>query len=149
MQKYGCRIGDRSSRRLLAKAVCKMLGSVEKFTSSYHPQTNGMVERLNHTVCQMLAHLIADHQKDWDVMLGHVIAAHNNNISRGTGLASNQVQLGRYLRLPKTILEGREVPTGLGLRQEQAQYLKDVREKQMKAYRFVREEDNTTKEERT
>ena len=130
----------------VAKGVYKMLGSVKKFTSSYHPQTNGMVERLNHTVCQMLSHLIADHQKDWDVMLGHVVSAHNNSVSRGTGLAPNQIHLGRYLRLPMTILEGREVPTGLGLKQEQLEFLKWVREQQMKAYELVRKEDNITKE---
>ena len=39
-----------------------MLGSVKEYTSSCHPQTNGMVERLNHTLCQMLAYLIADDQ---------------------------------------------------------------------------------------
>ena len=40
------------------------LGTVNKFTSSFHPQTNGMVERLNHTLCQMLSYLIADDQKN-------------------------------------------------------------------------------------
>lgn len=69
----------------VARGVYKMLGSIKKFTSSYHPQTNGMVERLNHTLCQMLAHLVADNQRDWDAMLSHAISAHNNNVSRGTG----------------------------------------------------------------
>lgn len=66
----------------VAKGVFKVLGSVKKFTSSYHPQTNGMVERLNHTLCQMLSHLIADDQKNWDELLLHAIAAHSNNVSR-------------------------------------------------------------------
>ena len=39
--------------------MCETLGTVKKFTSSYHPQTNGMVERLNHTLCQMLCAMIA------------------------------------------------------------------------------------------
>lgn len=65
-------------------------------------------------------------------------------MSRGTGLAPNQVQLGRRLRLPMTILEGREVPTGLGLKQEQLEYLKGVRENQVKAYELARKEDSIT-----
>ncbi len=130
----------------VAKGVYKMLGTVKKFTSSYHPQTNGMVERLNHTVCQMLAHLIVDNQKDWDVMLGHVVAAHNNNVSRGTGLAPNQIHIGRYARVPMTILEGRDVPTGLGMKQEQLEYVRRMREKQLKAYELVRKEDQLTKD---
>ena len=40
-----------------------MLGSVKIITSSYHPQTNVKVEGLNHTLCQMLAYLIADDQR--------------------------------------------------------------------------------------
>ena len=59
----------------------------------YHPQTNGMVERLNHTLCQMLSYLIADDQKNWDEMLMHAVAAHNN-VSRGTWLAPNEVHIG-------------------------------------------------------
>ena len=36
----------------------------------------------------MLSYLIVDDQKNWDeMMLFHVVAAHNNNVSRGTGLA--------------------------------------------------------------
>ena len=61
-----------------------------------------MVERLNHTLCQMLSYLIADDQKNWDEMLMHAVAAHNN-VSRGTALAPNEVHIGRYPRLPMTI----------------------------------------------
>ena len=78
------------------RAVYETLGTVKKFTSSYHPQTNGMVERFNHTLCQMLSYLIPDVQKNWDGMLMHAVAAHNNSVSKGTGLAPNEVHFGRY-----------------------------------------------------
>ena len=70
---------------VVCREVFKILGSVKKFMSSYHPQTNGMVDRLNHTLCQMLACLIAEDQTNWNDMLLHAIAARNNNVSRGTG----------------------------------------------------------------
>lgn len=129
----------------VAKGVYKMLGSVKKFTSSYHPQTNGMVERLNHTLCQMLSHLIADNQDNWDEMLLHAVAAHNNNVSRGTGLAPNLVHIGRYPRLPMTILEGRGASGNQGLKSDQLNYLNLMRDRQVKAYELVREEDRITK----
>ena len=47
----------------VSRAVYETIGTIKKFTSSYHPQTNGMVGRLNHTLCQMLSYLIADGQK--------------------------------------------------------------------------------------
>ena len=83
-----------------------MLVAVKRFIRSAHAQTNGMFERLNHTLCQMLSHLIADNQTNWDELLLHAIAAHNNSVSRGTGLAPSEVHIGRYPRLPVTILEG-------------------------------------------
>ena len=90
----------------VCREVFKMLGSVKNYTSPYYPQTNCMVERLNHTLCQMLSYLITDDQKNWDEMLLHATAAHNNNASQGTGFAPNEVHIGRYPRLPMTILRG-------------------------------------------
>ena len=75
-----------------------------------------MVERLNHTLCQMLSYLIADDQKNWDEMLMHAVDAHKNNVSRGTGLAPNEVHIGRYPRLPMAMLEGRGVKGHQGLK---------------------------------
>ena len=97
--------------------LCMTAGTVQKFTSSY-PQTNGMVERLNHSLCQMLSYLIADDQKKWDEMLMHAVAAHNNNVISGTGRAPNEVllRIGRYPRLPITILEARGVNSHQGLK---------------------------------
>ena len=129
----------------VAKGVYKMLGTVKKFTSSYHPQTNGMVERLNHTLCQMLSHMMADDQANWDEMLPHAVAAHNNNVCRGTGLAPNLVHIGRYPRLPMTILERKGVSGNQGLKQDQLDYLDLVRDRQTKAYDLVRQEDLITK----
>ena len=36
---------------------------------------------------------IADDQENWDDIFLHAVAAHNNNVSRGTGLASNEVHI--------------------------------------------------------
>ena len=95
----------------------------------------------HHTLCQMLSHLVADNQTNWDELLLHAIAAHNNNVSRGTGLAPNEVHIGRYPRLPMTILEGRGVKGHQGLKRDQLDYLQLMRERQSRAYELVRKED--------
>ena len=82
-----------------------------------------MVERLNNTLCQMLSHLVADNQTNWDELLLHAIAAHNNIVSRGTGLAPNEVHIGPYPRLPMTIQEGRGARGHQGLRRDQLDFL--------------------------
>ena len=49
----------------------------------------------------------------------HAVAAHNKNVSRGTGLAPTEVHIvGRYPRLPITLLEGRGVREHQSLKQE-------------------------------
>ena len=100
-------LSDRGAELIsdVCREVFKVLGSVKKYMSSYHPQTNGMVERLNHTLCQVLSFLIADDQNKWDEMVLHAVPAHNNNVSRGTGLAPDEIHIGRYPRLPMTIKE--------------------------------------------
>ena len=66
-----------------------------------------------------------------------VVAAQNNNVSRGTGLApneANEVHIGRYPRLPMTILEGRGLKGYQDLKQDQLDYLELMRDRQVKAY---------------
>ena len=130
----------------VSRAVYETLEAVNKFPSSYHPQTNVMVDRLNHTLCQMLSYLIADNQRNWDDMLMHAVAAYDNNVSRGTGLAPNEVHIGRYPRLPMTTLQGRGIKGHQGLKQDQLDSLELMRNRQVKAYLVqIQEEDGLIK----
>lgn len=87
----------------VAKDVYRMLGTKKRFTSSFHPQTNGCVERLNHTVRQMLSHVVSSQQTDWDEYLLQECYCHNNHVSKATGLAPTEIHIGRYPRMPMTI----------------------------------------------
>jgi hypothetical protein len=50
----------------LMKEVSSII-SVRQITSTpYHPMTNGMVERFNETLKQMLKRMCSDRPKDWD-----------------------------------------------------------------------------------
>ena len=87
----------------LSQAVYKLLGVRKVATSSYHPNGNGGVERVNHTMAQMLAMVVNERQDDWDTHLPHVEFAYNNSVSTATGLAPNEVHINRLPRLPLTI----------------------------------------------
>ena len=89
----------------LATAVYKLLGIHKLTTSTYHPSGNGGVERVNHTMAQMLAMVCNEHQNDWDVHLPHVLYAYNNSVSAATGLAPNEVHIGHLPRLPLTVFD--------------------------------------------
>ena len=86
-------------------AVYKLLGVRKIDTSSYHPDGNGGVERVNHAMAQMLAMVVNELQNNGDVELPHVEFAYNNSVSAATGLAPNEVHMGRLPRLPLTIFE--------------------------------------------
>jgi transposase InsO family protein len=47
-------------------AVCRELGIAKIFTTAYHPQTNGQVERVNRTIINSLQCYVERRQNDWD-----------------------------------------------------------------------------------
>ena len=49
------------------QAVCKALNIHNAFTTAYHPQTNGQVERFNRTLKSARRRYVAEDQKSWDV----------------------------------------------------------------------------------
>ena len=73
----------------LSLAVYKLLGTRKKATSAHYPNGNGGVERVNHTMVQMLAMVVNERQDNWDAHLPHVEFACNNSVSAATGLAPN------------------------------------------------------------
>ena len=84
----------------LANIVYDRLGIHKVNTSSYHPCTNGGVERVNHVLAQMLSIVGNEQQTEWDVLLPHVPSAYNNSVNAATGLAHNKILVGR---LPKAM----------------------------------------------
>ena len=89
----------------LSQAVYQLLGVCKLATSSYHPNCNGGVERVNNTMAPMLAMAVNERQVDWDLHMPHVEFAYNNSVSAAMGLAPNGVHMGRLPRLPLTVFD--------------------------------------------
>ena len=62
-------------------------------TSTYHPQTNGQVDRYNRTVLAMLRCYVGEHQDDWDHYAPMLTYAYNNSVHRATGTTPFQLVL--------------------------------------------------------
>ena len=73
------------------------------FTTSYHPQTDGLVERLNGTLVQSLSQYVSSDQKDWDEHLSSVLLAYRVSPSEVTGDSSFFLLYEREPRLPMNV----------------------------------------------
>ena len=76
-------------------SVCQLLGVMNAFTSAYHPQANGQVERYNRTILSMLRCYVEEHQNDWDRYASALTYAYNNHVHRGTGTTPFELILSR------------------------------------------------------
>ena len=61
-------LSDRGTNFLskVVAEVCKIFQIQKVNTSSYHPQTDGLVERFNSTLCESLSVYVSKNQKDWE-----------------------------------------------------------------------------------
>ena len=68
------------------QAVCAELGIQKVFTTAYHPQTNGQVERYNRTILASLRGYVAARQDDWDDFTSAVTFACNFRVHSSLGM---------------------------------------------------------------
>jgi hypothetical protein len=60
-------------------------------TSGYHPRTNGLVERFNRTITDMISFYTSETQKDWDVELKNLQFAYNTSKQESTQASPYQL----------------------------------------------------------
>eukprot|EP00111_Clytia_hemisphaerica_P012397 TCONS_00036391-protein len=98
-------LSDRGTNFLskLLREVCRITNTQKINTSSYHPQTNGMCERLNGTLVKRLAIYCGDSQKDWDTYIPGVLLAIRTTASNATKKTPFFLTHGREARLPGDI----------------------------------------------
>jgi hypothetical protein len=75
-------------------ALAKELGITWNMSTAYHPQTDGLTERKNQWLEQYIR-LVAGNDKEWSTLLAMATLVHNNAANATTGLAPNQLLIGR------------------------------------------------------
>ena len=90
----------------LIKELCKISGIKKSRTSPYHPQGNGLTERFNHTLLNMLGTLEKDQKKDWTQYVGVMTHAYNSTRHDSTGYAPFYLMFGRHPNLPVDLMFG-------------------------------------------
>ncbi|UYV72118.1 hypothetical protein LAZ67_9001871, partial [Cordylochernes scorpioides] len=89
--------------------INNLCGTAHRFTSAYQPQTNGLTERLNKTLGDMLSMYVDVDQRNWDSVLPYVTFAYNTAKQETTGFSPFYLVHGRDVETPlDTILTYRE-----------------------------------------
>ena len=73
-------------------------------TTSFHPQSNSIIERMNRTLLNMLSKCIADDQSNWSSLLPFVLLAYRSSVHESTGFTPNFLVFGHELTLPNYLM---------------------------------------------
>lgn len=83
----------------LMEMMAKLIGYHHIYSTVYHPQSNGMVERFNGTFVPQLAKLQDRENNNWDEYLQPIVFAYNTGTHASTGYSPFQLQFGQAPRL--------------------------------------------------
>ena len=87
--------------------VCRILNVENRFTTTYHPQTNGQVERYNRTLKSAIKAYLQEHPVEWELYAPTLTYENNCQTQSSTLLAPLELVLSR--QRPPLALEG-ELP---------------------------------------
>ena len=126
----------RNFESTLMKEVCQLLGIVKTRTTPYHPQSDGLVERFNLTLLNLLSLAASENEQEWDLHLPMVMLAYRTSVQESTGCTPFYLMFGREARLPADVMYG--LPPSSNPIQVN-QYALDLRLRLESAYQRVRE----------
>ena len=87
-------------RNQLMSNIQNLIGYNHIYSTPYHPQTNGIVERFNSTFVPQISKLQDTEGNNWDEYLQAVVFAYNTGIHKTTKYSPYELVYGRLPRLP-------------------------------------------------
>ena len=126
----------RNFESTLLKETCLLLGVQKTRTSPYHPQSDGLIERFNRTLLNMLSIAAVENERDWDLRVPLLMLAYRTSTQESTGCTPFYLMFGREARLPADVMFG--LPPNFPPQQVN-QYALDLRARLEGAYRLVRD----------
>ena len=95
-------LSDRGTNFLskLVKEVCRLVNTEKVNTTTFHPQCDGLTERINQTLIHTLSQYVSASQYDWDSFIPAALFAYRISPSEVTGESPFFLLYGRQPRLP-------------------------------------------------
>ena len=84
----------------IIEELCNILGIQWLWTMPYHPQMNGLVERLHQMIMHMIGKLGEDKKANWTSHLAEIVHTYNTTQSTVTGYSPHYFMFGWWPRLP-------------------------------------------------
>lgn len=88
----------------LFQQICELLDIRKSRTTAYRPQSDGLVERMNRTLEQMLSAHVNEHQTNWDRHLQRCLLAYRSSVHSSTKETPAMLMLGHEIHLPVDIM---------------------------------------------
>ena len=88
----------------LFKEMCRLLGIEKTRTVPYNSKSDGMIERHNRTIQQMLAMFVNENRNDWDDHLPFVMMAYRASCHESTKCSPNLLMYGREIQFPVDVM---------------------------------------------
>lgn len=128
----------------LFQEINKFMGITHRVSTSYHPESQGLVEKSNSTLTDCMSMYAATNLKNWDVLLPHIVFAVNCSIQETTQESpfyllygreavlpiESQLNLSKHATLEELIqnVQDARIIAGNRILSRQAQYAKKVNE---------------------
>ena len=139
ISRYGCPMTFQSDNGKafvgdLTKELMKRSHIAQAHSTTYHPQTNGLVERQNRTLVNMLRVYCSRYMTDWDKYLPQVVGAYNSTQHSTTGISPFMMLTGKERAMPLTFF----YPEYEGKRTSPQAYVKEAIRRQQEINELCR-----------
>ena len=102
-------------------SMCQQIGVHKVFTSPYHPQTDGFIERFNQTLLRDLRAYVSANEDDWDSHIAMACFCYNTTVHEATGVTPYKAvfgidafdfdaELGRWMAMDQEVLFADDLP---------------------------------------
>ena len=114
----------------LWKSLQSAMGTELRFSTAFHPQTDGQSERTIQTLEDMLRMCALDFQGSWEDYLPLAVFAYNNSFHSSIGMAPYEALYGRRCRSPICWTEvGDRALLGMEIVQDTSENIKIIQQR--------------------
>ncbi len=97
-------------RNVVVSEIRSQFGIKQTFTATYYLASNGLVEKANRKILEVLHHIVNELLEKWEDWLPHVAASLNSSVNDFTCKSPHYILYGADKRLPHDLLTSPQQP---------------------------------------